>query len=271
MRLKGRVAVVTGGSRGIGRAVCLALAREGCDIVVAAKTDEAGGKLPGTIHETAQAVEKLGRRALALKVDVREERDIQAMATRTLETFGRIDILINNAGAIHWADVTDTPPGKFDLMHEVNARAAFLCSRAVLPSMIERRWGHIVMMSPPIRFGKLPGKVAYLLSKMGMTFVARGIAAEMAEHNVAANALWPVTLVESQATIHFQMGEPAQWRTAEVVADATTELCCTPPAQCTGQELYDEEILARAGITNLEKYRCVAGSEPEPLSRALIE
>jgi citronellol/citronellal dehydrogenase len=271
MRLSGRVAVVTGGSRGIGRAVCLALAREGCDIVVAAKTDAEGGKLPGTIHETAAEVEKLGRRALALKVDVREERDIQQMAARTLEAFGRIDILINNAGAINWADVPDQSAGKLDLMHQVNARAAFLCSRAVLPSMIERRWGHIVMMSPPIRFGKLAGKVGYLLSKMGMTFVARGIAQECAEHNIAANALWPVTLVESQATIHFQMGEPAQWRKAEIVADATTELCCLPPATCTGQELYDEQILARVGITDLRKYQCVPGSEPEPLSRAIIE
>jgi citronellol/citronellal dehydrogenase len=271
MRLKDRVAIVTGGSRGIGAVVATSLAKEGCHVVIAAKTDTEGGKLPGTIHDTARAVEALGRKALPIKCNVREADEIRAMVDRTLETFGRVDILINNAGAINWSDVPDTPANKFDLMMGVNARAAFLCSAAVIPSMQKQKWGHIVMMSPPIRYGKLSGKVAYLLSKMGMTFVAKGIAQEQAEHNIAANALWPVTAVESQATIHFQMGDPSQWRKPEVVADATVEICCTEPSKLTGQELYDEDVLRRVGITDFAKYQCVPGSEPMPLSRMVVE
>ena len=271
MRLENRVAIVTGGSRGIGKAVCLALAREGCDVVVAAKTDVPSDKLPGTIHETAREVEALGRRALALKVNVREEAEIARMVEETHRAFGRVDILINNAGAIGWSEVADTPASRFDLMMDVNARAAFLCSSAVLPHMTAAKWGHIVMMSPPLRFGKLAGKTAYLLSKMGMTFVAKGIAQECADSGVAANSLWPVTMIESQATIHFQFGEPAQWRKAEIIADATVEICCTDPRALCGQELYDEDFLRQRGVTDFSGYRVVPTSEPEPLCRAMVE
>lgn len=271
MRLRYRVAVVTVGSRGIGKAVCLALAREGCDIVVAAKTDAPSDKLPGTIHETAREVEAVGRRALALKVNVREQADIARMVEETMRAFGRIDILINNAGAIGWSEVVDTTPSRFDLMMEVNARAAFLCSRAVLPHMLAAKWGHIVMMSPPLRFGKLGGKTAYLLSKMGMTFVAKGIAQECAGTGVAADALWPATMIESQATIHFGFGEPSQWRTAQIVADATVEICCEDPSKPSGRELYDEDVLRARGVADFAKYRVVPESEPEPLCRAMIE
>src|SRR5437016_10615686 len=149
-RLSGKVAIVTGASRGVGKAVALALAGEGADIVVAAKTSEPNSRLPGTIHETAAAVQKLGRRALAVPCNVREAEDVERMVQKTITEFGKIDILINNAGAIFWADVADWPPGKFDLVIDVNVRGAFLCSRAVLPHMRERRWGHIVMMSPPV-------------------------------------------------------------------------------------------------------------------------
>jgi citronellol/citronellal dehydrogenase len=271
MRLDNRVAIVTGGSRGIGKAVCLALAREGCNVVVAAKTDTPSEKLPGTIQETAREVEALGRRALPIRVNVREDADIAQMVEATMSAFGRVDILINNAGAIGWSEVADTPASRFDLMMDVNARAAFLCSRAVLPHMIAAKWGHIVMMSPPLRFGKLAGKTAYLLSKMGMTFIAKGIAQECAEHGVAANSLWPMTMIESQATIHFQLGEPSQWRTAQILADATVEICCTDPGALSGQELYDEDVLRRRGTTDFAKYRVVPNSEPEPLCKTMVE
>ena len=271
MRLKDRVAVVTGGSRGVGKAVCLALAKEGCHVVVAAKTEDPNPKLPGTIHDTVKEIEALGRRGLGVKCDVRDEASIARMVDEAKKAFGQVDILVNNAGALYWADVATTPVSKFDLVMGVNARAAFLASREVLPGMLERKWGHIVMMSPPIRFGKLSGKVGYMLSKMGMTFVARGLAEEVADQGVSCNALWPMTLVESYATINFGMGEPAQWRKAEVLADATVEICCTPPGQLTGQELYDEAMLRRAGVTDFSRYQCVPGSEPGPLSRDLIE
>ena len=142
-----KVAVVTGASRGVGRAIALGLAREGFAVVIAAKSVESTEKLPGSIHTVAREVEELGGEALPLQVDVRDERRIEEMAARTVERFGRIDVLVNNAGALHWQGLLDTPAKKFDLVMAVNARAAFLCCRAVLPAMICQRWGHIINMS----------------------------------------------------------------------------------------------------------------------------
>jgi citronellol/citronellal dehydrogenase len=271
MKLKGQVAIITGASRGIGRALALRLAREGCHIVVAAKTDEPNPKLPGTIHDTAREVEALGVRALPLRVNVREEADVDRMVSSALSTFGRIDILVNNAGVIFWANVADTPISRFDLMMDVNARAAFLCSRAVLPHMLERRRGHIVMMSPPVSTARLPGKAPYLLSKMGMTFLAMGIAEEAREHGVSACSLWPVTIIESQATLHFGMGEAKDWRRADIVADATLAIVASPADRFSGRALYDEEVLAAEGIKDFSGYSVVAGTNPEPLCRVLVE
>src|SRR5262249_19227811 len=142
--LTGRVAIVTGASRGIGRAIALGLAKAGWRIVVAAKSTESTEKLPGSIHTVAAEVEALGSQALAVQVDVRDEAQIEAMAAKSIERFGRIDILINNAGALFWKPLLETPARRFDLVMSVNARAACLCSRAVLPSMIANRWGHII-------------------------------------------------------------------------------------------------------------------------------
>ena len=271
-RLDGRVAIVTGGSRGVGKAVCLALAREGCDIVIAAKTSDPHPRLPGTIHDTAAEVEKLGRRALAVACSVREHEDVERLREETLGKFGRVDILINNAGAIHWADVGEWPPGKFDLVMDVNVRGAWLCSRAVLPSMREGGFGHIVMMSPPVNVRRVAGKAPYLVSKMGMTMIAHAIAEEEKARGIAANALWPVTMIESEATKHFQLGEPAQWRTAAILADATVEICCARPAELSGRALYDEEVLReRRGLTDFAHYSVVPGSSPPPVCREMVE
>ena len=167
MRLQGQVAIVTGSSRGVGRAVALALAREGCDIVVAAKTEEPHARLPGTIHDTADAVRALGRKALPVKCNVREFDDVQRLLNSTLDEFGRADILINNAGAIHWAPVAEWPAGKFDLVTGVNVRGAFLCSRAAIPHMRARKHGRIVMMSPPVNVAKVAGKAKALRTSGG--------------------------------------------------------------------------------------------------------
>jgi len=269
-RLIGKVAIVTGGSRGVGKALCLALAREGADIVVAAKTDAPNPSLPGTIQETAQEIIALGRRALPVRVNVREEDDIERMAAMAAKELGRIDILVNNAGAIHIADLASTPAKKFDLVMGVNARAAFLCSRAVAPHM--KSGGHIVMMSPPIRqLEKASGKVAYALSKLGMTMIAIGLAQELRDRKISVNAIWPVTAVESQATIHWKLGTPEQWRKPDVLADAVVEMVSTPPGELTGQALYDEEMLARAGITDLDRYAMVPGTKPPPLSKLFFD
>src|SRR5881392_2553659 len=145
-----RVAVITGASRGIGRALALGLARDGWAVVVAVKRTASTDKLPGSIHTVAAEVEALGGPALAFQVDVRDEQQIETMAARTLEHFGRVDLLVNNAGALWWQPVVETPAKRFDLVMGVNARAAFLCARAVLPAMIRQRWGHIINMSPPV-------------------------------------------------------------------------------------------------------------------------
>ncbi|MDW8106309.1 MAG: SDR family oxidoreductase [Armatimonadota bacterium] len=260
--LAGRVAIITGASRGIGRAVALKLAREGAAVVIAAKTAEPDPRLPGTIYTVAEEVHALGGRALPLRVDVRDENALQMMVDKTLETFGRVDILVNNAGALWWYPVLETPPKRFDLVMQVNLRAAFIASHLVLPHMIAQRWGHIINMSPPIDLRVLPGRVAYMISKFGMTMLALGLAEEVREHNVAVNALWPRTLIESQATIAWGLGTPKQWRKADIMADAVYEIVRREPHTCTGNAFIDEEVLREAGVTDFSIYNCTPDGEP---------
>lgn len=260
--LAGRVAIITGASRGIGRAVALKLAKEGAAVVIAAKTAEPDPRLPGTIYTVAQEVEALGGQALPLRVDVRDENALQMMVDKTLETFGRVDILVNNAGALWWYPVVETPPKRFDLVMQVNLRASFIASHLVLPHMIAQRWGHIINMSPPIDLRVLPGKVAYMISKFGMTMLALGLAEEVREHNVAVNALWPRTLIESQATIAWGLGTPKQWRKADIMADAVYEIVRREPHTCTGNAFIDEDVLREAGITDFSVYNCTPDGEP---------
>lgn len=269
--LSGRVAIVTGASRGIGKAVALRLAEAGAAICVAAKSTRSREALPGTIFDTRDAIEAAGGRAIAVRTDVRKVADLEAMVRATEEAFGKVDILVNNAGALWWKDVRDTPPRRFDMMMEVNARAAFVTSHLVLPGMIERRWGHIVMMSPPIDVARVPHKTGYLISKLGMTLVAHGLAGEVGDDNVACNALWPATLIESQATINFQIGGPRQWRKADIVADATLAICSFEPAELTGNALIDEEALRLVGVEDFDAYACVPDGEPARMDELALE
>ncbi len=254
---------VTGASRGIGRAVALAAAREGADVVIAAKSDvEQGPKLPGTIHSVADEIEALGRRALPIKLDVRDADLCEAAIRQAIEHFGHVDALVNNAGALWWADVVDTPVKKFDLIMGINVRASFVLSRAVLPHMIERKYGHIVMMSPPVYADEVCGHAAYSVSKFGMTLIAKGISDEAAEHNVTAHALWPATAIESYATINFGLGGPDVWRKADILADATIELLSKEPQERKGKAWIDEDLLRESGVTDFSKYQCTPGKEP---------
>src|SRR5262249_46767774 len=193
--LQGRVAIGTGGSRGIGRAIAQGLAKAGCSVVIAAKSTTESEKLPGSIHTVAQEIEALGGQALPVQVDVRYEEQIEALAAKTRERFGHIDILINNAGALWWQPLSETPAKRFDLVMGVNVRAAFLCCRSVVAAMRERRWGHIINMSPPLDLTMVPGRIAYGVSKLGMTLLTLGLADEARPHNVAVNSLWPVTII----------------------------------------------------------------------------
>lgn len=269
--LTGKVAVVTGASRGIGRAIALGLAREGCAVVVAAKSTDSTAKLPGSIFSVAAEVEALGAQALPLRVDVRDAGQIDAMAAQALERFGRIDLLVNNAGALHWAGILDTPPKRFDLVTGVNVRAAFLCCRAVLPTMIRQGGGHIVNMSPPLDLSILPGRVAYGVSKLGMTLLTLGLAEEVRRHDVAVNSLWPVTIIESQASINHALGTPEMWRKPDILVDCVLRLAAKPPAVVTGRALLDEDFLREEGVTDFDRYACVPGSKPPRLSWAALD
>jgi citronellol/citronellal dehydrogenase len=261
----GRAAIITGASRGIGRALALGLAREGWRVVVAAKSTESTDRLPGSIYTVAQEIEALGGQALPIRVDVRDEQQIEGMVAQTLDNFGRIDLLVNNAGALHWHSVLETPAKKFDLVLAVNARAAFLCSRAVLPAMIERRWGHIINLSPPLDLALLPGRVAYGLSKLGMTLLTHGLAEEVRPHNVAVNSLWPVTIIESQASINWNLGTREQWRKPDILVDCVRRLAAKGPGELTGRALLDEDFLRAEGVTDFSGYACVPGTEPPRL------
>jgi citronellol/citronellal dehydrogenase len=264
--LHGRVAIITGASRGIGRALALGLAQAGSQVVIAAKSTTPTAQLPGSIYTVAQEVEALGGQALPVQVDVRDAGQIDGLIARTLERFGRIDVLVNNAGALYWQSVLDTPAKRFDLVLAVNARAAFLCSRAVLPTMIAQRWGHIINLSPPLDLELVPGRVAYAISKLGMTLLTHGLAEEVRPHNVAVNSLWPVTIIESQASINWGLGTPAQWRKPAILVDAVRRMLEKSPAELTGQALLDEDFLRAEGVTDFGGYACVSGTEPPRLS-----
>ncbi len=260
--LQGKVAIITGASRGIGRAIALGLAKHGCNIVVAAKSTESSERLPGSIYTVAAEIEALGSGALPVAIDVRDADRIDARVAQTVERFNRVDILINNAGALWWKPLLETPAKRFDLVMGVNARASCMAARAVLPSMIKQRWGHIISMSPPIDLKVVPGKIAYFISKFGMTLLTHGLAEEVRSHNIAVNSLWPVTIIESQASINWGMGTRNLWRKPDILVDCVVRLVQKDPVEVTGQALLDEDFLRGEGVTDFSSYACVPGSEP---------
>jgi len=264
--LRGRVAVVTGSSRGIGKALALRLAQEGADVVVAAKSEQSTDRLPGSIHETADAVRALGCRALAVATDVRDEDSIRNLIEKTIAEFGRLDILINNAGAIWAQPILETPPKRFDLMMGVNVRAAYVACYYALPHMVKQQWGHILNMCPRLSAEPSPGRVAYSISKHGMARLALGLAAEHQKDNVAANTLWPRTIIESQASINWKMADRSQWRTPEILCDASCAIFAQEPRTSTGRGWIDEQALTElAGITNFDRYWCEGKAPAVPI------
>ncbi len=267
--VRGRVAIITGASRGIGRECALALARLGCHVVIAAKSDQPQPTLPGTIFTVAEEVERLGTgaRALPFKVDVRSEAEVEACVRATVETFGRVDILINNASALWWQDIPDTPLNKYNLINEVNARGSFLMAKACLPHMKKGGYGHIISMSPPLSTEGIAGHTAYYISKFGMTIVALG-AGQESPGVVAGNSLWPKTVVESLASENFEMGSKSLWRKALVISDSVLAILSKDPDApgASGNMWIDEDLLRSVGVTDFVPYRCDPEVEPPSMA-----
>ena len=261
--LSGKTLFITGASRGIGLAIALRAARDGANVAIAAKSDVANPKLPGTIHTAAQAVEEAGGRALALKCDIREEDQVRASVAATVDAFGGIDILVNNASAIWLRGALDTPMKRFDLMQQVNARGSFLCAQACLPQLLAAPNPHILTLAPPPSLDtKWWGPhTGYTLAKMGMSFVTLGLAAEFGPQGVAVNALWPRTLIATEALNMIPGVEAANGRRPEIMADAAHAVLVQPAAGFSGRFLIDDEVLAQAGVTDLSGY-AVDPSQP---------
>eukprot|EP00401_Gymnodinium_catenatum_P078945 CAMPEP_0117475130 /NCGR_PEP_ID=MMETSP0784-20121206/9636_1 /TAXON_ID=39447 /ORGANISM="" /LENGTH=320 /DNA_ID=CAMNT_0005269367 /DNA_START=63 /DNA_END=1025 /DNA_ORIENTATION=+ len=264
--LSGKVAIITGATRGIGKACAVALAKQGCNIVVAAKTTTPQPTLPGTIYSVADEIMALGVQALPVKVDMRSLDDIKQCVRMTVETFGRIDILINNASALWWHRIDGTPMNKYDLITQINARGSFAMTSLCLPVMEKNMFGRVICMSPPIQtdFTAFKGYTAYNMSKFGMTMVAMGAAAEYEGKGITGHSLWPATVIESQASKNFELGGQSMWRKAAILSDAVLGLVSAPDTY-TGRQLIDDEyLMAEHGLTaeDLAVYRCDPDVEP---------
>ncbi len=254
--LRGKTLFITGASRGIGLAIALRAARDGANVAIAAKSAVANPKLPGTIHTAAAAVDAAGGQGLALHCDIREEEQVQAAVAATVERFGGIDILVNNASAIWLRGVLDTPMKRFDLMQQVNSRGTFLCAQACLPHLLQAANPHILTLAPPITLDpKWWGPhTGYTLAKMGMSFVTLGLAAEFGPRGVAVNALWPRTVIATDALKMIPGAETARCRTPDVLADAAHAVLTTDARTLTGRFLIDEEVLRARGVTDFRGY-----------------
>lgn len=261
--LSGKTLFITGASRGIGLAIALRAARDGANVAIAAKSSVPNPKLPGTIHSAAEAVEAAGGTALALRCDIREEDEVRAAVAATVDTFGGIDILINNASAIWLRGALETPMKRFDLMQQVNARGSFLCAQACLPHLLQAPNPHILTLAPPPNLDPKwwAPHTGYTLAKMGMSFVTLGLAAEFGPRGVAVNALWPRTVIATDAINMIPGVELSQCRKPGIMADAAHAVLVRNAAGFHGRFLIDDEVLAVAGITDLSGY-AVDASQP---------
>ena len=250
MKLDGKVAIVTGSSRGIGKAIALGFAEEGADVVVAARTEVEREEMPGTIYRTAEEIQALGRRALPIKCDVTSEQSVNDLVRKTLEQFGRIDVLVNNAGIAYYFPVAETPLKRWELVLRVNLIGAFLCARAVLPAMIERRAGSIINITS--RAGERrpsPTGVAYAVAKAGLDRFTWGLAVEVGRHNIAVNALKPIEIVSTEG-MRFWLADTdkSKWRSPEMMVKAAIFLAAQDAGSTTGVVAYDEELCICHGL-----------------------
>lgn len=262
--LKDKTLFITGGSRGIGKAIALRAARDGANIVIAAKTAEVNPKLPGTIYSAAEEIEAAGGKALPLMLDVRDDEGVAAGVAKAAEVFGGIDIVVNNASAISLTRTPHTPMKRFDLMMSVNVRGTFGVTQACLPYLQKAANPHILVLSPPPSLNPAWYKhhVAYTITKMGMSALVLGWAEEFRESGIAANALWPRTVIATAAVAMLgDSVKPEHCRTPEIVADAAHVILTQPSRQCTGRFFIDEEALGIIGITDFSGYSVVPGGD----------
>lgn len=255
--LKGKTLFITGSSRGIGLAIAKRAAADGANIVIAAKTAQKHPKLSGTIYTAAQEVEESGGQALPLVVDVRDEASVQKAAAEAVERFGGIDILINNASAIYLAGTLETPMKRFDLMNQVNTRGTFAVTQALLPYLLKSDNPHVLVMSPPLNMKPrwFRDHLAYTIAKYGMSMCVLGLAEEFRSHGVAVNALWPKTVIHTEALAMLGGLVPTEnCRRPAIVADAAYAILCRDSRGCTGNFFIDQEVLAEEGVTDFSGY-----------------
>ena len=264
--LSGKTLFITGASRGIGLAIALRAARDGANIAIAAKSAVPNPKLPGTIHTAAAEVEAAGGRALALKCDIREEDQVQAAVAATVDAFGGIDILVNNASAIWLRGALDTPIKRFDLMQQVNARGSFLCAQACLPHLLQAANPHILTLAPPPNLDPKwwAPHTGYTLAKMGMSFVTLGLAGEFGPRGVAVNALWPRTVITTDAINMIPGVDARQCRTPQIMADAAHAVLVRAARGFSGNFLIDEDVLRDAGTSDFDRYAVEPGQRLLP-------
>jgi citronellol/citronellal dehydrogenase len=267
--LAGKTIVMSGGSRGIGLAIALRAARDGANLVLIAKTDNPDPRLQGTIHTAAEAIEQAGGKALKVVGDVRNDEVLESAVAQAVQTFGGVDITVNNASVINLAKTIDVEPKRYDLMMNVNSRGTFMLSRYCLPELIKSaeagRNPHILTLSPPFNWtknwmGKHP---AYTVAKYSMSIATLGFAAELEEVGVAANCLWPQTIIGTDAVKNLYGGEEsvAKSRKPEIMADAAHQILTSVSRECTGNTFLDEDVLRQAGVEDFSSYLWPGGDE----------
>ncbi|XP_064477022.1 hydroxysteroid dehydrogenase-like protein 2 [Ornithodoros turicata] len=266
-KLAGRTLFITGATRGIGKEIALKAAKDGANVVIAAKTAEPHPKLPGTIYTAAQEVEAAGGKCLACIVDVRNEEQVKKAVGDAVSKFGGIDVLVNNASAISLTGILDTEMKRYDLMHSVNVRGTFLTSKYCIPHLKKSSNPHILMLSPPLLMKPMwfQNHLAYTMSKYGMSMCVLGLAEELRSDGIAVNALWPKTAIHT-AAIEMLMGEEGavSSRKPSILADAAYAIFSKPSGSFTGNFLIDEKFLQQEGVTDFEQYACVPGSKLKP-------
>ncbi len=266
MTLKGKTLFITGASRGIGLAIAKRAAADGANIVIAAKTTEPNPKLPGTIYTAATEIGAAGGRALPLAVDIREEGAVLAAVAKAVETFGGIDILVNNASAISLTDTEHTPMKRYDLMNGINARGTYLCTQACLPELKKAaaagRNPQVLNLSPPLAMKErwFAPHTAYTMAKYGMSMCTLGHAGEFRKYGIAVNSLWPRTVIATAALQMIPGVDVNRCRKAEILADAA-HFILTRPSSNSGNFYIDDEVLAAHGVTDLEKYSIKPGTK----------